>query len=60
MPYNDKDMWNDIRYTYVGEITLEAGTENTIEIVRYDRNELTGNMKEFTGYNFFGIALEKA
>lgn len=57
MPYNDKDMWNDIRYTYVGEIELTGGEENTIEIVRYSRDGLEGNLKEFTGYNFFGIAL---
>ena len=57
MPYNDKDMWNDIRYTYVGEVELTGGEENTIEIVRYSRDELAGNLKEFTGYNFFGIAL---
>lgn len=56
MPYNDKDMWNDIRYTLAGRAHLNAGT-NTVEIVRYDREYLEGNLKEFTGYNLFGMMI---
>ena len=54
MPWNEANKWNDKRYTYVGEIQLTAG-ENTIVIERPDMSDREFN--DYTGYNFFGIAL---
>lgn len=54
MPQNEANKWKDIRYTYVGEIHLKAGT-NAIEIVRPDMTDRVLN--DYTGYNFFGIAV---
>lgn len=57
MPHNEANKWKDIRYTCIGEITLSAGN-NVIEIVRPD---MTGReLNDYTGYNFFGIALSGA
>ena len=57
MPYNEANKWKDIRYTYVGEVNLIAGS-NTIEIVRLDMNDR--QLNDYTGFNFFGIALSGA
>ena len=57
MPQNEANKWKDIRYTYVGEVDLTAGI-NTIEITRFDMTER--ELNDYTGYNFFGIALSGA
>lgn len=57
MPWNEANKWKDIRYTCIGEIKLAAGN-NTIEIIRPDMNER--ELNDYTGYNFFGIALSGA
>lgn len=55
MPFNDEtSKWNDKRYTCIGEIQLKAG-DNAIVIERPDMTDRENN--DYTGYNFFGIAL---
>lgn len=55
MPFNNEtSKWNDKRYTCIGEIQLKAG-DNAIVIERPDMNDRDFN--DYTGYNFFGIAL---
>lgn len=54
MPWNEANKWKDLRYTCVGEIKLAAG-ENVIEIIRHDMTDR--ELNDYTGYNFFGIAL---
>lgn len=55
MPFNNEtSKWNDKRYTCVGEIQLKAG-DNAIVIERPDMADRDNN--DYTGYNFFGIAL---
>lgn len=55
MPFNDEtSKWNDKRYTCVGEIQLKEG-DNAIVIERPDMADRENN--DYTGYNFFGIAL---
>lgn len=54
MPYNEANKWNDIRYTYIGEIQLVAGP-NTIVISRPDNSSRP--LSDYVGYNFFGMAL---
>ena len=54
MPWNEANRWKDIRYTCVGEIQLKAG-DNAIVIERPDMADREYN--DYTGYNFFGIAL---
>ena len=55
MPFNNEtSKWNDKRYTCIGEIQLKAG-DNAIVIERPDMNDREYN--DYTGYNFFGIAL---
>lgn len=54
MPWNEANKWNDKRYTCIGEIQLAAGN-NTIEIIRPDMTDR--ELNDYTGYNFFGIAL---
>lgn len=54
MPWNEANRWNDKRYTCVGEIQLKAG-DNAIVIERPDMADREYN--DYTGYNFFGIAL---
>lgn len=54
MPQNEANKWNDVRYTCVGEITLTEGV-NVIEIIRLDMTDR--ELNDYTGYNFFGIAL---
>jgi hypothetical protein len=52
MPYNDYNRWNTKAYTFVAEVTLEAG-ENTIVISRADFTD--ARFKDYQTYNFFGI-----
>lgn len=55
MPFNNEtSKWNDKRYTCIGEIQLKAG-DNAIVIERPDMADRDNN--DYTGYNFFGIAL---
>ena len=54
MPWNEANKWKDIGYTYVGEVHLKAG-DNVIVIERPDMTDRENN--DYTGYNFFGIAL---
>lgn len=55
MPFNNEtSKWNDKRYTCVGEIQLKEG-DNAIVIERPDMSDRDNN--DYTGYNFFGIAL---
>lgn len=55
MPFNNEtSKWNDKRYTCIGEIQLKAGN-NAIVIERPDMSDRDNN--DYTGYNFFGIAL---
>lgn len=55
MPFNNEtSKWNDKRYTCIGEIQLKAG-DNAIVIERPDMSDRDNN--DYTGYNFFGIAL---
>ncbi len=58
MPYRPSNNWGVRHFAYVGEITLRAGV-NTIEIIRPDnsgRDDI--DYREFSNYNFFGIALD--
>lgn len=54
MPWNEANKWKDIGYTYIGEVHLKAG-DNVIVIERPDMTDRENN--DYTGYNFFGIAL---
>ena len=55
MPFNNEtSKWNDKRYTCIGEIQLKEG-DNAIVIERPDMSDRDNN--DYTGYNFFGIAL---
>lgn len=55
MPFNNEtSKWNDKRYTCIGEIQLKEG-DNAIVIERPDMADRDNN--DYTGYNFFGIAL---